>query len=159
MQRGVLRYPGGSLKATPIRYLEHTAVTEIRQDHEGNYWFSTANHGVFLVRSLYTTVYSPHAADNSEMQVTSLASYGTNLYFGSLQGELFKALPKPNDTYQVVKVPIPPATGSIRRIVVTPDSLLYLFKNTLLVIDSTGKPGGFKEYPSFGGAKLSGGTG
>ncbi|MFO7617171.1 MAG: histidine kinase, partial [Bacteroidales bacterium] len=150
MHRGVLRYPGGSLKARPNRYLENAAVTEIRQDHEGNYWFSTANHGIYLVRSLYTTVYSPQSTNDTEMQITSLASFGKNLYFGSLYGQLFKASPMPNGTYRVEEIPIPASSGSIRRIVVTSDSLLYLFKNSLLVIDSTGKPAGFKEYHSFG---------
>lgn len=150
MNHGVLHYPGGSLRAIPVRYLENTSVTCIEQDHEGSYWFSTANHGLYLIRSLYTTVYSPQSADDTQMQITSLASSGNHLYFGNLYGQLFKATLKPNGSYQVEEISIPASSGAIRKIVVTEDNLLYLFKTSLLVVDTTGQPAGFGEFPSFG---------
>lgn len=82
---GLLRYRHGNLHSKPEHYLFKTSVTSIVQDHEGGYWFSTLEHGVYYAPSFVFSYYD-QSAGLSGSKVYSVLSFGRKTYCLSEDG-------------------------------------------------------------------------
>ncbi len=128
---GAFRFPGGSFKAEPVRYLPNERITTITQDLEGNYWFATNFNGIYQANSMLS-IYRPYTIEQEGNIITAMASNGEALFMGTQTGELFKATPGKNNLYLLDKVPAVSNPQAIRKLYFTGNGRLLIFKSTLL---------------------------
>lgn len=85
--KGVQWYEHGNLDGLPQIFLHEESVTDIIKDHEGGFWFTTHNNGVFyapVIRSMRIT--EQNGLPNS--QVNSLCILNDSVYLGHSSGHL-----------------------------------------------------------------------
>lgn len=138
-KEGALRFPSGDLQSAPVRYLQGESITTITQDHEGNYWFSTANNGIFQANTLDISVYRIASAEDKDNIITAMASDGVNVYLGTQTGRLFKLTDLVNQNYQLKEIKLPYVDGAIRKLFFTPENHLIVFNGNLTEIDTLGR--------------------
>jgi hypothetical protein len=146
---GAVRFLNGDLNSTPQRYLEGETCTGITQDHEGNYWFSTATNGIFQANTLDITVFKNLTTESKDNIITAMASDGKNIYLGTQTGQLLKGTGLPNDNYKFQTLNLPKVNGPVRKLIYTPDKHLLVFNNELYEIDTLGRPAGIKNIKSY----------
>lgn len=148
---GAQLFRGGKLESKPVRYLAGESVSGITRDHEGNYWFSTTTNGIFMTSSFGLSVYRPSVTSEKDNRISALESDGENLYLGTQAGNIYKASPEAYGYYSLKEFkPVTPANGEVRKLVLTPDRHLMIFREDLLETDLSGRPAGvdaIRTYP------------
>ncbi len=146
---GVLRYPKGDLEAAPFRYLHGESVSGITQDHEGNYWFTTTNNGIFQVNTLDITLFQWPSGDNKNNIFTSMTSDGDHIYVGTQTGLLLKGTLFENQDYHFQEMKLPEFNGPIRKLIFTREKHLIVFGNSLMEIDTFGRYQGIRKVDMY----------
>ncbi|HEY8937868.1 MAG TPA: two-component regulator propeller domain-containing protein [Cyclobacteriaceae bacterium] len=85
MSHGVKRFNDRTFSSpTQLNFLSEKSVTKTLQDHEGGYWFSTLENGIYHVPNMGITNYSlPTSA-----KITNVISIGSNFLLADLTGTL-----------------------------------------------------------------------
>jgi ligand-binding sensor domain-containing protein/two-component sensor histidine kinase len=74
-----------------IRILADEAVTDVGLDYEGNYWFSTALDGLYMMPSLSVKTYNSQNSHWKDSRITRLAqAEGGSFLVGGYDGSLFR---------------------------------------------------------------------
>ncbi|MCD6332712.1 MAG: histidine kinase [Bacteroidales bacterium] len=149
-REGVYLFRSGNLHTRPELYLRGEWVSDINQDHEGNLWFSTLNHGILMVSNPELQIYASHTTDDKDRIIRSLAVLNNTLYFGTELGSLYRLQPTANDRYRIEKIDLPRlGTGAIRKMHPTPQNTLMLVKNKLVEVNPPDHPASFRLYHSY----------
>jgi hypothetical protein len=149
-REGALRFPGGDFTMEPHRHLKGETVTGITQDHEGSYWFSTGNSGIFQAITLDISVFNIPSNNPKDNVITSMTSAGDNVYLGTMSGLVLKGRELYNGSYHFQRIPLPLADGILRKIFWTPENSLIVINNFLQEVDTTGRHTGIRlkrAYP------------
>lgn len=148
---GACRFQYGSILDEPKKYLEGKSITTILRDHEGNYWFSSKEEGVFRANSLDIPVYSFNSVSPGDNRITAMVSSGSVLYFGTYNGKLHKLIKTPDrqEKYSTSPVGNLQSTGIIRRLKLTSKGTLLIFSDYLTEVNTDGDLVGFKEFEAF----------
>jgi len=146
---GAMCFMHGDLNSNPVQYLKKESVTSINQDHEGNYWFSTNNNGIFQANTLDLAVYRIPSGSEKDNMFTSMVSDGRTLYFGTQTGRIVKAKELHNKSYELTELKIPYQKGAIRKLYYTPEKHLLVFNDNLLELDTLGRYTGVRHIESY----------
>lgn len=146
---GAIRFLNGNLNSVPQLYLPGETCTQIAQDHEGNYWFTTATNGIFQANTLDITTYNIWIKDSRDNIITAMASDGENVYLGTQTGLLLKGTLLPNQNYNFSPIIYTAVDGPVRKLIYTPENHLIIFNNSLIEIDTLGRLAGIKEKNSY----------
>ncbi|MEM9022681.1 MAG: two-component regulator propeller domain-containing protein, partial [Bacteroidota bacterium] len=87
--RGAYCFPGGDPSAVPEHYLDGKAVSSVLQDHEGNYWLTTLDDGIYLLRSKAIRLYNREGGLPSQHMV-GVAGTKHAVWAGTYLGDLFR---------------------------------------------------------------------
>ncbi|MCB2221697.1 MAG: histidine kinase [Bacteroidetes bacterium] len=88
---GVYMYRNYDLDTEPLQFLKNYTVSEIYQDFEGSFWFSTTENGVFYVASVQFINYDRHYLGISDGVIQSLVSTNGDLFFSTSNRGVYKA--------------------------------------------------------------------
>ncbi|MCD4698897.1 MAG: histidine kinase [Bacteroidales bacterium] len=80
---GLYMYPNSDVSKEPITFLKNNTISNILEDHEGNYWFSTAENGVFIVPSVQFHVYDKKALGIENNVILKLHNIDDRLFFST----------------------------------------------------------------------------
>lgn len=86
---GLFRFPKGDLNQKPDPYFQDVATSSILQDHEGNYWLTTLENGVYLVPTFDIQSLSLPESDGKPSKISALASLKDHLIFSTIAGEIY----------------------------------------------------------------------
>jgi len=145
---GAYRFSEGTLLGKSEKYLNGRSISSILRDHEGNYWFSDKNSGVFRTNNLDLQAYTVKSSNPEDNLITSMAATNSALYFGTQSGRLHK-LTGSNGEYTIEEMKRVPQNGAIRNIDLTSKGSLLVFSQQLTEITPNGKLIGFKEKFTF----------
>lgn len=147
---GVKRFMKGDLKTMPQEFLRDETITGIAEDLEGNYWFTSANNGIFEAVTLDIALFEHVTTNLKDNVITAMTSDGENIYLGTQTGILMKGTELPNRLYYFKPIKLPVVDGTIRKLYYTPDNHLILLNGCLQEIDTAGRPRGIRSinyYP------------
>ena len=120
-------------KGTIIQdYLEGKSVTNFLKDHEGGYWFTTSNAGVYYVQNPSVSIFKAPKS-NTSSHINSLVKKNKALLIGYKNGDVAKIGTK--KTFKLKKANEIPSPA-----IVEYDSILdntYVAKNNLLEVNDT----------------------
>ncbi|RYD71405.1 MAG: hypothetical protein EOP53_23735, partial [Sphingobacteriales bacterium] len=100
--KGVFCYKNNDFRKPERQFLKDATVTSILQDEEGNFWFTTLEDGVFLLRTLNVLSYFKIDADDNN-KYTAVFANDSNLWIGTDKGFTYKVNPK-NAFYKYRKI-------------------------------------------------------
>lgn len=83
-KKGVSYYPKSNLNQTPFHFLVNNSVSGIMKDHEGGYWFSTLDKGVFYLRDMHIK----HHSQLKNTNVTCITGSKGTIYAGTDNSEI-----------------------------------------------------------------------
>jgi streptogramin lyase len=146
---GALCFLRGDFNSVPVHHLKEECITCIKQDHEGNYWFSTNNNGIFQANTLDIAVYKIPSDNAKDNVFVSMVSDGQSLYLGTQTGMIIKAEEQDNKSYKLKEIEIPFKKGAIRKLYYTPEKHLLIFNDNLLEVDTLGRYTGIKRIESY----------
>ena len=78
---GLYHFPSGNLSAQPSLFFEGTAITEIREDYNGNYWITTLKKGIIFVPSFQ--IKKIPLPENSADRFLSIGKLNQHILFGN----------------------------------------------------------------------------
>lgn len=91
---GVFQYKDKNLQSIPQRYFQGTTVSNVIQDRDKNYWFSTNGQGIFVIPSLDIHLLDFPELDDSK--IAALKAFGDHIYFSNWDARLFRYNPAKN---------------------------------------------------------------
>ncbi len=87
--QGLYCYALNDLSTPKRRLLKNATVTSIMQDKEGNYWFTTLEDGIYLLRTLNVQSYSAIDGDDNN-KYTATFTNGNYLWISTDKGFVYK---------------------------------------------------------------------
>ncbi len=86
---GALLYPNGNIFSPPIKLFKNQSITDILEDNSGSLWVSTLENSVHLIPNT-DIMYIGTNNKLKDLKITSIAHNHKDIYFGTLNGHLYK---------------------------------------------------------------------
>jgi hypothetical protein len=136
---GVYLFDNELLNGQPGHFFDGYTVTNVQQDREGNYWFSTEGHGVFFIPSFDFNLYTL-PGENRNLNVMALEISGDRLWFSTREKELYSGRISKGRISQIRRIDIGKSNNWIRHIIIDRDGYLWLSSTKYLRYDPAGFP-------------------
>jgi ligand-binding sensor domain-containing protein len=120
-KKGVSYYPKGNLNKPPFHFLTANSVSGIMKDHEGGYWFSTLDKGVFYLRDMRIK----HHSQLKNTNVTCITGSEGVIYAGTDNSEILVL--KGNS---IQTIPLPLANSYVHQITKSKTNDLIIATNS-----------------------------
>ena len=137
---GIFMYHACDLLEDPVHFLKNTTISNVIQDQEGSYWFTSTDYGVFYVAAVNFVTYDKEMLDLDDEVIHTLAIHDNDLYFstsnmGLYKAELSKDNLKINKNFSIEGE----ITSTIADILISSENQLWITATQYLRYDLDGK--------------------
>ena len=146
---GACRFKQGDLSGNPTVYLQNHNISGILRDHEGNYWFSSLGHGVYMTNSLDHVTYINSTLIPDENRITALLPLDDQLLYGTFNEKLYRLYKNAQGIYQTQQLTNFTTKGDIRNLRRTRNNTVIVLSGEVSEIDFKGNLTGFKKFKTY----------
>jgi len=136
---GIYMFDNALLNGQASHFFDDYTVTSVRQDREGDYWFSTEGHGVFFIPTFDFNLYTL-PGENRNLNVMALEISGDRLWFSTREKELYSGRISKGRISDIRRTDIGNPKNWIHNIIVDRDGYLWLSSTRYLRYDPAGFP-------------------
>lgn len=149
-------YNNGDFNKEPKKFFPNFSISKIAEDHEGNYWFSSTENGVFMVPGIQFKTYFTSTPGTSLELIIALEHDTDRLYFSTGNQRIFAATIEDQDlvidkTFQPEGI----KTTSAKDILVIPDGSIWIIGGEFLRFNRQGKHLPVKDGNRYSGYSLN----
>ena len=136
---GVYVFDNALLNRQHGHFFDGYTVTSVKQDREGDYWFSTEGYGVFFIPTFDFNLYTL-PGENRNLNVMALNISGDRLWFSTREKELYSGRISKGRISYIRRTDIGKPFDWIRYIIIDRNGYLWLSSTKDLRYDPAGFP-------------------
>jgi streptogramin lyase/two-component sensor histidine kinase len=138
--KGIYRYESADrINGESDHFLDGYTITDLIQDKEGGYWFSSEGNGVLYIPGFEFTKYDIPGGEHNP-NITTLTVAGNRLWFSTRNKEVFSTNIREGTIGEIRRLPLEEPYDWIRNIIVDKNGYLWLSSTPNARYDPAGFP-------------------